>query len=210
MSMPEAQSPRRNLSSAYRCLRAWALPLGLALGGLPRAAQAQPSPGAAPYGFGRAATPAAIAAWDIDVDAQGRGLPRGQGSVAEGARLYAEKCAACHGERGQGKPADALVGGNVPLGEQKSTPLKTVGNFWPYATTLFDFIRRAMPYNAPQSLPPDEVYALTAWVLHANGVMPADAVLDAPRLSALKMPNQAGFVSDARPDVSNWACRTCR
>lgn len=210
MSMPETPSPRQNMLSAYRSLMSLALPLCLAVGALPLTVQAQSSQGAAPYGFGRVATPAAIAAWDIDIDAQGHGLPRGQGSVAEGARLYAEKCAACHGERGQGKPADALVGGNVPLGEQKSTPLKTVGNFWPYATTLFDFIRRAMPYNAPQSLQPDEVYALTAWVLHANGVLPADAVLDAPRLSALKMPNQAGFVSDARPDVSNWACRTCR
>lgn len=210
MSMPETPSPRRNRLAAYRSLLSSFLPLMLAVGGLPMAAQAQSSQGAAPYGFGRVATPAAIVAWDIDIDAQGHGLPRGQGSVAEGARLYAEKCAACHGERGQGQPADALVGGNVPLGEQKSTPPKTVGNFWPYATTLFDFIRRAMPYNAPQSLQPDEVYALTAWVLHANGVLPADAVLDAQRLSALKMPNQAGFVSDTRPDVSNWACRSCR
>jgi len=209
MSMPEAPRPNPRRGAVIRALLPCLLPLSLWLGAVP-AAQAQTSQGAAPYGFGRAATPAAIAAWDIDIDAQGHGLPRGQGSVTEGARLYAEKCAACHGDRGQGKPADALVGGNVPLGEQKSTPLKTVGNFWPYATTLFDFIRRAMPYNAPQSLQPDEVYALTAWVLHANGVLPADAVLDAARLSALKMPNQAGFVSDARPDVSNWACRTCR
>lgn len=209
MSMPEPTLHLFCGPTLRRLALSWALPLALGLGGV-SSVQAQGTPGGAPYGFGTVATPAAIAAWDIDIDARGNGLPRGQGSVAEGARLYAEKCAACHGDRGQGKPADALVGGTVSLGEQKSAPLKTVGNFWPYATTLFDFIRRAMPYNAPQSLKPDEVYALTAWILNANGVLPADAVLDAPRLSALKMPNQAGFVSDARPDVSNWACRTCR
>ena len=209
MSMPERVFTLACSPAIRRLALSCALLLSVGMGGV-SSVQAQSTPGGAPYGFGTVASPAAIAAWDIDIDAQGRGLPRGQGSVAEGARLYAEKCAACHGDRGQGKPADALVGGNVPLSDQKTTPLKTVGNFWPYATTLFDFIRRAMPYNAPQSLKPDEVYALTAWILNANGVLPADAVLDAPRLSALKMPNQAGFVSDARPDVSNWACRTCR
>jgi len=209
MSMPERVFTLACSPAIRRLALSCALLLSVGMGGV-SSVQAQGTPGGAPYGFGTVASPAAIAAWDIDIDAKGNGLPRGQGSVAEGARLYAEKCAACHGDRGQGKPADALVGGNVPLSDQKTTPLKTVGNFWPYATTLFDFIRRAMPYNAPQSLKPDEVYALTAWILNANGVLPADAVLDAPRLSALKMPNQAGFVSDARPDVSNWACRTCR
>lgn len=209
MSMPERAFTLSCSPAIRRLALSCALLLSVGMGGV-SSVQAEGTPGGAPYGFGTVASPAAIAAWDIDIDAKGNGLPRGQGSVAEGARLYAEKCAACHGDRGQGKPADALVGGNVPLSDQKTTPLKTVGNFWPYATTLFDFIRRAMPYNAPQSLKPDEVYALTAWILNANGVLPADAVLDAPRLSALKMPNQAGFVSDARPDVSNWACRTCR
>ena len=160
------------------------------------------------YGWGQVATEQAIAAWNIDVDAQGRGLPAGQGSVAEGAKLYLEKCAACHGLQGEGKPADALVGGTGSL--KTARPGKTIGSYWPYATTLFDFIRRAMPYTAPQSLQPSEVYALTAWLLHRNGVLPADAVLDAPRLAALKMPNQEGFVADTRPDTHNTACQVCR
>ncbi|MDD0813168.1 cytochrome c [Curvibacter sp. HBC28] len=163
---------------------------------------------AQPLGLGRPATDAAIAAWNIDIDAQGQGLPPGRGSVAEGARVYAEKCAACHGAQGEGKPADRLVGGHGSLNSPR--PIKTVGSFWPYATTVYDFIYRAMPYNAPQSLAPNEVYAVTAWLLHANGIVPADAVLDARSLPAVKMPNRAGFVPDARPDVDNPACRHCR
>jgi cytochrome c len=192
----------------------WARPLlgwGLLLCAC--AAQAQspsPVPASAPYGLGRPASAKIIAAWDIDVDPHGHGLPPGRGSVAQGARLFAEKCAACHGSKGQGQPADALVGGDAALGDQSRSPVKTVGNFWPYATTLFDFIRRAMPYSAPQSLANDEVYALTAWILHANGLLPETADLDAAGLAALKMPNEGGFVVDARPDVANWACRTCR
>jgi S-disulfanyl-L-cysteine oxidoreductase SoxD len=166
------------------------------------------SAGAQPYDLGRPATAAAIAAWDIDVDALGRGLPPGQGSVAQGAALYAEKCAACHGANGEGKPADALVGGAGTLASPK--PSKTVGSFWPYATTLYDFINRAMPYTAPQSLKPSEVYALTAWVLHRNGIVPADAVLDGGNLAQVQMPNRAGFARDPRPDTRNAACSHCR
>jgi cytochrome c len=160
------------------------------------------------YGLGQPATDAAIAAWNIDVDARGQGLPPGQGSVAQGATLYAQKCAVCHGANGEGKPADALVGGAGTLATAR--PGKTVGSFWPYATTLYDFIFRAMPYTAPQSLSPSEVYALTAWVLHRNGVLPADAVLDARTLAAIRLPNRAGFVRDARPDTGNTACVVCR
>ena len=152
------------------------------------------------FGIGRAATPAEIAAWDIDVRADGRGLPPGRGSVSAGAKLYAEACAACHGEKGEGKPADQLVGGFGTLATTK--PVRTVGSYWPYATTLFDFIRRAMPFNAPQSLSDDEVYALSAYLLYLNGIVPQDAVLDAGSLPKVAMPNRNGFTTpDPRPDV---------
>ena len=160
------------------------------------------------YGLGQPASPAAIAAWNIDVAADGSGLPKGSGSVAAGQAVYAAQCAACHGLRGEGKPADALVGG---LGSLKSDkPLKTIGSFWPYATTVYDFINRAMPYNAPQSLRPDEVYAVTAYLLHLNGIVPADAVLDAQSLPKVRMPNRDGFVADKRPDTVSSPCVSCR
>lgn len=152
-----------------------------------------------PYGLGRPADDRAVAAWNIDVDARGRGLPPGRGSVAEGQALFAVHCAACHGAQGEGRPADALVGGLGTLASDR--PLKTVGSFWPYATTLYDYIYRAMPYTAPQSLKPAEVYALSAWLLHRNGILPADAVLDAQSLPRVRMPNADGFVPDGRPDT---------
>jgi len=157
------------------------------------------------YGIGHAASERDLAAWNIDVDANGVGLPQGRGSVALGQTLYAQQCAACHGAHGEGKPADQLVGGQGTL--SSSNPVKTIGSFWPYATTLFDFINRAMPYNAPQSLSADEVYSLSAYLLYLNGIVPADAVLDAKSLPAIRMPNRDGFVSDTRPDTSNIACR---
>jgi len=163
---------------------------------------------APPFGFGLPASDSVIAAWNIDVDASGRGLPPGRGSVIQGQAVYAQKCAACHGANGEGKPADALVGGAGSLTGPKA--VKTVGSFWPYATTLYDFIYRAMPYTAPQSLSPDEVYAVTAWLLNRNGIVPADTVLDAQSLPRVQMPNQTGFVQDTRPDTSNTACVRCR
>lgn len=134
-----------------------------------------------------------IAAWDISIAPDGEGLPEGSGSVADGAGLYAEKCASCHGEKGAEGPADPLVGGIGSLTSE--APAKTVGSFWPYATTLFDYTRRAMPYDAPQSLNADELYAVTAYVLHLNGLLEADTVLDAASLKAIEMPNKDGFVS---------------
>lgn len=160
------------------------------------------------YGIGQPLAERTVAPWNIDVDAQGAGLPAGRGSVAQGRVLYAQQCAACHGDKGQGNPADALVGGRGSLAT--ATPLKTIGSFWPYATTLFDFINRAMPYNAPKSLTADEVYAVSAYLLHLNGIVPADTVLDAASLAAVRMPNRDGFVSDTRPDTSNIACRHCK
>jgi mono/diheme cytochrome c family protein len=146
--------------------------------------------------LGRAATNAEIAAWDISIPPSGAGLPRGGGSVKEGATLYAAKCQTCHGVHGAGKPADALVGG---VGTLASTdPIRTVGSYWPYATTLFDYVRRAMPANAPMSLSNDEVYAVTAYILNANGIIPVDAVMNANTLPLVKMPNRDGFVDWSR------------
>ena len=150
-----------------------------------------------PYGIGRPATPQEIAGWDIDVSPSGAGLPPGRGDVRQGEAIYAGKCASCHGAHGEGKPMDQLVGGFGTVSDMK--PHKTVGSFWPYATTLFDFVRRAMPLNAPQSLTPDEVYAVSAYVLFLNGIVPQDATLDADNLARINMPNRDGFVSGDAP-----------
>jgi cytochrome c len=155
--------------------------------------------GAGLKGLGDPATPEKIGLWNIDVSPDGEGLPPGRGSVPEGAAVYAAKCSKCHGPSGTEGPMDRLVGGRQTL--TTSSPLKTVGSYWPYATTLYDYINRAMPLDAPQSLKPDEVYALTAWVLYQNGIVGEDAVLDAQSLPAVEMPNRHGFVPDPRPDV---------
>jgi len=156
------------------------------------------------YGIGRTATPAEIAGWNIDIGPDGRGLPPGNGSVTRGRDVFAQQCAACHGERGEGGVGDRLVGGQGTLAT--SNPVRTVGSFWPYATTLFDYIRRAMPQNAPGSLSNDDVYAVSAYILNLNGLLPDGAALDAKSLPAVKMPNQKMFVGDPRPDVKNRAC----
>jgi len=164
-------------------------------------AQAQSS-----SGIGRAATPAEIAGWNIDVDRDGNNLPPGSGTVSHGSEIFDEQCAACHGARGEGGIGDQLVGGQGTLATSK--PVRTVGSYWPYAPTLFDYIRRAMPQNAPQSLSNEEVYAVSAYILHLNGLLPAEATLDAKSLSAIKMPNRNMFSGDSRPDVKNPACMT--
>jgi S-disulfanyl-L-cysteine oxidoreductase SoxD len=156
------------------------------------------------FGFGRVPTKEEIAGWNIDIGRDGEGLPPGSGSVQEGRAIFAEKCASCHGGKGEGGVGDRLVGGQGTLASVK--PVKTVGSFWPYAPTLFDYIRRAMPMNAPQSLSNQEVYALSAYILNLNGLAADNATLDAKSLAAIKMPNRDGFVSDPRPDVKNEAC----
>jgi len=163
------------------------------------------------FGFGKPATPDEIAAWDIDVRPDGTGLPPGRGSVAEGQAIYDAKCASCHGTFGESTDYLPLAGGVGSLGSDQ--PMRTTGSKLNYATTLFDYIRRAMPFNAPKSLTDDEVYALTAYVLNLNDVLPADAVLDRERLVAVKMPNRDGFTTahglgrrDGRPDTRNVAC----
>ena len=156
------------------------------------------------YGIGRPATEAEIAGWNIDIGRDGSNLPAGSGSVAHGREVFEQQCASCHGAKGEGGVGDRLVGGQGTLATAK--PVKTVGSYWPYAPTLFDYIRRAMPQNAPQSLSNDDVYAVSAYILNLNGLLPADATLDAKTLSAIKMPNRAGFTGDPRPDVKNPAC----
>jgi cytochrome c len=151
------------------------------------------------YGLGRPASPAEIAQWDIDVAPDGTGLPPGQGSVREGEAVFAARCASCHGDRGQGGPMDRLAGGAGTIATKK--PVKTVGSFWPYATTLFDFVRRAMPFDAPQSLSAADAYAVCAYVLHLNGLLPADATLDAKSLPEVRMPDRDAFVSAYKPEA---------
>jgi S-disulfanyl-L-cysteine oxidoreductase SoxD len=148
-------------------------------------------------GLGRVATPDEIASWDISIGPDGAGLPAGGGPPKQGEAVYAEKCIACHGEKGAGKPNDQLVGGRGSLsGDQP--PVKTVGSFWPYATTLFDYIRRAMPLNAPKSLSDDEVYAVSAYILQLNGIIGQADAMHAQTLPQVRMPNRDGFIAFSR------------
>lgn len=163
------------------------------------AAQAQ-----SPYGIGRPATSAEIAGWNIDIGRDGSNLPPGSGTVNHGREVYEQQCASCHGATGEGAVGDRLVGGQGTLATPK--PVRTVGSYWPYAPTLFDYIRRAMPQNAPQSLSNEDVYAVSAYILNLNGLLPADAMLDAKTLAEIKMPNRAMFVDDPRPDVHKPVC----
>jgi cytochrome c len=149
--------------------------------------------GAQSPNLGRPLTPEQIQKIDITVAPDGKGLPPGSGSVSAGAAVYAKSCQSCHGAQGAGKPQDQLTGGVGTLASAK--PVKTPVSYWPVATTLFDYIRRAMPMAAPQSLTNDEVYAVTAYILSIDGIVPADAVLDAKSLPRVKMPNKDGFVS---------------
>jgi S-disulfanyl-L-cysteine oxidoreductase SoxD len=142
--------------------------------------------------LGATPSPAMLAAMDISIPPSGAGLPAGSGTVAQGEQVYTAKCQSCHGDKGVGKPADPLVGGIGSLASGK--PMRTVGSYWPYATTLFDYTRRAMPTTQPMSLTNDEVYAVTAYVLHLNGIVPGSAVMNAQTLPQVKMPNRDGFI----------------
>ncbi|GAA4337025.1 cytochrome c [Pigmentiphaga soli] len=155
-------------------------------------------------GLGRAPTAAEIAGWNIDVDPSGTALPKGGGTVAGGQKIYQTMCVSCHGMKLEGGLGPALVGGQGTLASDK--PVKTVGSYWPYATTLFDYIRRAMPFQAPQSLTNEQVYSVTGYVLHMNGLLPADAEVNAKTLMSVKMPNRNGFYLDDRPDARNVRC----
>jgi cytochrome c len=153
------------------------------------------------YDFGRPATPGEVKLWDIDVRPDGTGLPQGAGTVTHGKEVYRDNCEVCHGTNGEGGIKDRLVGGEGSLGSSK--PLKTVGSYWPYATTVFDYIRRAMPYPIPGSLSADDTYAVTAYILSLNGIIPADAKLDRDNLPKIKMPNRDGFAPDAVFKIDN-------
>src|ERR1700693_4031648 len=149
--------------------------------------------GAQSPNLGRPVTPEEIRKIDITVSPDGRGLPAGSGSVSAGRAFNDKSGLSCHGAQGAGKPQDQLTGGLGTLASGK--PVKTPASYWPAATTLFDYILRAMPITAPQSLTNDEVYAVTAYILSIDGIVPGDAVLDAKSLPRVKMPNKDGFIS---------------
>lgn len=154
------------------------------------------------WNLGHPATPAQLARLDIDANPSGVGLPPGRGTYAAGAITYRQQCAMCHGMKGEGLPPfPPLVGAeprdSFPFGRNAALP-KTIGNYWPYATTLYDYIHRAMPYNAPGSLTPDQVYGLVAYLLAENGVTPKTLVIDAKSLPGVKMPARRRFVPDDR------------
>jgi cytochrome c len=151
------------------------------------------------YGLGRPASQQEIAAADITVAPDGAGLPAGKGTAADGARIYERQCRECHGPEGKGSEETGFIG--TPQDLLLPKPKKTVGSYWPYATTLFDYIRRAMPFKTPGSLSDDQVYAVTAYVLSLNGLLGEDERLDAARLKDLALPNEDGFIPDPRPDI---------
>jgi len=154
--------------------------------------------------LGRDVTPEELAGWNITVFSDGTGYPAGKGTVRHGEDVYKASCAACHGAKLEGGLGPALAGGKGTLNTDK--PLRTVGSYWPYASTLFDYIRRAMPFQAPQSLSNDDVYAVAGYILNVNGLLPADATVDAEVLKRVQMPNRDGFYVDNRPDVENPRC----
>jgi cytochrome c len=153
--------------------------------------------------IGKPATEAQIKAIDITVLPNGAGLPPGKGTAVRGKDVYKEKCATCHNDKGEGRQGQypALVGGAGTIASPK--PLKTVGSYWPYATTVFDYVRRAMPYDQPGSLQADEIYSLVAFILNANGIIGESEEMNEKTLAKVKMPNRDGFVPDARPDVKS-------
>lgn len=142
--------------------------------------------------LGQIASPEEIRRWSLNVFPDGRGLPAGKGNVADGTSVYEQKCQSCHGPKGIGASADELAGTRHKLTDPN--PDKAIGNYWPYATTLFDFIRRSMPLDSPGSLTDDQVYSVTAYLLYLNGVVDIQAVMDAQSLPKVAMPNRDGFV----------------
>lgn len=158
------------------------------------------------FGFGSEATAEEIAAIDIDVMPDGRGAPPGEGTYEEGKEVYMAKCAVCHGQDMsspvEGTGAAALVGGRGSL--DSGSPKKTVESYWPYASTLFDYTKRAMPFNAPGSMTNNEVYAVVAYILAEGGIIDPDVPMNAETIAEVEMPNRDGFIPDPRPDIHNY------
>jgi cytochrome c len=155
------------------------------------------------YGVGRPPTAEEVKAWDLTIPPNGQGLPPGSGTAVLGKPVYTERCASCHGEKGEDPKYSLLVGGHGTLATDK--PVRTIGSFWQYATTLWSYIRRAQPFDEPGSLTADQVYAVTAYLLHLNGIIGEQDVMDAKTLPLVKMPNRDGFVPAPRPDVGQAA-----
>jgi len=204
----EAFARRQSTSTVLVIVMAVLLAGGLSLRLTPDAGAHQPAsatatPGAVStdgrFGFGQPATAAQIAAENVDVRPDGTGLPPASGTAAQGQAIYSVKCASCHGDSGREGGTGPILVDSRPFAPG-ATP-KTVGNYWPYATTVYDYISRAMPPNAPGSLQPDEVYALVAYLLNANEIIASDAVMNDQTLPRVVMPNVNGFIPDPRPDV---------
>jgi S-disulfanyl-L-cysteine oxidoreductase SoxD len=176
----------------------------LVLACCPAALAGSPQPPASPkqsptFGVGHTPSPAELQAVDIEVTPDGKGLAPGSGTAAAGKDVYTRRCETCHGPTGREGPQDILVGGQGSLSTPH--PQKTVGSYWPYATTLWDYVRRAMPFDHPGTLTTDEIYAATAYVLFMNGIVGEHDELNQQTLPQVKMPNRNGFVADPRPDV---------
>jgi cytochrome c len=180
------------MSLRKRLSQSGAIAMGLVLACAISPARAR-DPSAEGPKLGRPASPEVVRQRDLTVAADGSGLPAGSGSVTEGRAIFAEKCVACHGSAGSGGVADRLTGGVGTLASPK--PIRTVSSYWPYASTLFDYIRRAMPLTTPQSLDDKDVYGLVAYLLSVDGIVRADARLDADSLAKIAMPNRNGFVT---------------
>jgi len=181
-------------------------------------AAAGPTPVAAQmptYGVGRAPTIEEAKDWDLTIPPDGQGLPSGNGTAALGRPIFAERCASCHGEKGEDPKYRLLASGPhrvtaAQLSENidplvGGQPILTIGSYWQYATTLWGYIRRSQPFDEPGSLTADQVYAVTAYLLHVNGIIGEQEVMDAKTLPQIRMPNRDGFVPDARPDVGKAA-----
>jgi len=192
------------------------LRLATALGTLLAAAGVTPVAAQMPtYGVGRAPTAEEVKNWDLTIPPDGRGLPPGSGTAALGKGTFAERCASCHGDKGEDPKYRLLAGRPRPLTAAHlaenidpllgGQPVLTIGSYWPYATTLWGYIRRAQPFDEPGSLTADQVYAVTAYLLYLNGIIGEQDVLDARSLPQIRMPNRNGFVPDARPDVGPGA-----
>src|SRR5918996_3056548 len=160
------------------------------------------------YNVGRPPAAEEVKAWDLTIPPDGQGLPPGNGTAALGQAIYVERCASCHGEMGEDPKYSRLVGGHDTLATAQ--PIRSIGSFWQYATTLWSYIGRSQPFDEPGSLTADQVYAVTAYLLHLNGIIGEQDVMDAKTLPLVQMPNRDGFVPDPRPDVGQAAQRPKR